>query len=481
VVRSITCILALGLLAGQLPTLEAQSVEERIEDLSRQVAQLNQVILELRSEISQLRGTNAQSNSGSVVPNPAVAPQEPVVTGEVRDSSPEQRIARLEENQQLLSDRVEEQYQTKVESASRYRVKLSGIVLLNAFQNSGRVDSAEVPDLALRAGPTDTGRVFGITALQSQIGLETYGPSLAGAKTSAALQFDFLGIAPSPIYAASWGAVKLRTAAIRVDWPRTSIVAGQDVPFISPLAPTSIASLAYPAFSYSGNLWTWIPQVRLEHRVPVSERSTFTFQGGFLDPVPRGPAQPAYATRVAWSHGDTERPLTLGIGAFYSREDRGAGRTLDGWSGTADWLAPLGNRFSLSGEFYRGRGIGGLGAAQGRSVVTNGPESDPNTAIIGLNSIGGWAQLTFKATPTMEFNAAHGEDRPFRSDLLHFSQSGAGVSTPALFRNRTELFNVIYHPRTDLVLSLEYRRFRTWRIDTSENASHINLGVGVLF
>ena len=30
-VRSITCILALGLLAGQLPTLEAQSVEERIE------------------------------------------------------------------------------------------------------------------------------------------------------------------------------------------------------------------------------------------------------------------------------------------------------------------------------------------------------------------------------------------------------------------------------------------------------------------
>lgn len=470
----------MGLWAGRMPTLEAQTVDERIDSLSRQVTQLSEMILELRSEISQLKAASTQNGAASVVaPDPSGVPQQARV-GDTRELSPEQRIGQLEENQQLLSDRLEEQYQTKVESASRYRVKLSGIVLVNAFQNRGRVDSAEVPDLALRPSATDTGRIFGITALQSQVGLETYGPTVAGAKTSAAMQFDFLGIAPSPIYASSWGAVKLRTAGVRMDWPRTSIVAGQDVPFISPLSPTSIASLAYPAFSYSGNLWNWIPQVRVEHRVPVSERGNVTIQGGFLDPVPRGPAQPAYATRVAWSHGDPERPLTLGIGAFYSREDRGAGRTVDGWSGTADWLAPLGSRFSLSGEFYRGRGIGGLGAAQGRSTVSNGLESDPTTAIIGLNSVGGWAQLAFKATPTIEFNAAHGEDRPFRNDLLHFSQSSQS-GTFAIFRNRTNMFNVIYRPRTDLVLSLEYRHFRTWRIDSYENASHINLGVGVLF
>src|SRR4030095_3629263 len=168
----------------------------------------------------------------------------------------------------------------------------------------------------------------------------------------------------------------LRTAAVRLDWARTSVVVGQDMPFISPQSPTSIATLAYPALSYSGNLWAWIPQARIEHRFNVSEQSTISLQGGLFDPVPRGPAQPAYATRVAWSHGNTDRPLTLGIGGSYSRAARGAGRAEDGWAGTADWLVPLGKRFTLSGEFYRGEAIGSLGAAQGRSVVFSGPELD---------------------------------------------------------------------------------------------------------
>ena len=476
-------VLAFGLM--WVPSLAAQSIEEKIDSLARQVTELNQVILELRSEVSQSRketqelrlqlsSGGAQSLSGSAPPL-TLAPQEPTAA----NTTTEERLAEIEEAQQLLSDRLEEQYQTKVESASRYRVKLSGIVMLNAFANRGRVDNQEVPDLSLRPSATETGRTFGITALQSQVGLDTYGPVLAGAKTSAGLKFDFFGTSASPQYATSYGAVRLRTAAVRMDWPRTSIVVGQDAPFISPLSPTSIATLAYPAFSYSGNLWTWIPQARVEHRFNVSEQSSFSLQGGIFDPVPRGPAQPAYATRVAWSHGDPDRPLTLGMGAYYSREDRGSGRTEDGWAGTADWLVPLGNRFTLSGEFYRGEAIGSLGAAQGRSVVLSGPESDPASSIIGLNTVGGWAQLAFKATPTVEFNAAYGEDQPFGEDLLHFSSPGN--IAPMISRNRTQMYNVIYRPRTNLLFSLEYRRFRTWRIDTSTNASHVNLGVGVLF
>jgi hypothetical protein len=495
-VTGLALLTALVLGIAYVPSLAAQSLEERIDTLARQVTQLNQVILELRSEIVQSRketqelrlqlstveapgasGSGAFADAGQLLPVPSrgAVPQQ----GTAANATPEERLAEIEEAQRLLSDRLEEQYQTKVESTSRYRVKLTGIVMLNAFANRGRVDSQEVPDLALRPSPAETGRTFGITALQSQVGLETYGPVLAGAKTSAGLQFDFFGTSANPQYATSYGAVRLRTAAMRMDWPRTSIVVGQDVPFISPLSPTSIATLAYPAFSYSGNLWTWIPQARIEHRFSVSEQSTISLQGGFFDPVPRGPAQPAYATRLAWSHGDTDRPLAFGIGGYYSREDRGFGRTEDGWAGTADWLVPLGSRFTLSGEFYRGEAIGSLGAAQGRSVVFSGPEADPATEMIGLNTIGGWAQIGFKATPTVEFHAAYGEDQPFREDLFHYSPPAAGTSL--ISRNRTQMYNVIYRPRTNLVFSLEYRRFRTWRIDTSTNASHVNLGVGVLF
>jgi hypothetical protein len=495
-VSGLAILTALVLGITYVPSLAAQSLEERIDTLARQVTQLSEVILELRSEIVQSRKETQElrrqlstiespdaSGSGSFADAEELPPASSrgamPQQGTTANATPAERLTEIEENQRLLTDRLDEQHQTKVESTSRYRVKLSGIVMLNAFANRGRVDNQEVPDLALRPIPTETGRTFGITALQSQVGLETYGPVLAGAKTSAGLQFDFFGTSASPQYATSYGAVRLRTAAVRMDWPRTSIVFGQDAPFISPLTPTSIATLAYPAFAYSGNLWTWIPQARIEHRFNVSEQGTITLQGGFFDPIPRGPSQPAYATRVAWSHGDVDRPLTLGVGGFYSREDRGAGRTEDGWAGTADWLIPLGGRFTLSGEFYRGEAIGSLGAAQGRSVVFSGLETDPASAMIGLNTIGGWAQLGFKATSTVELNAAYGEDQPFREDLLHFSPPAP--TTSLISRNRTQMYNVIFRPKTNLIFSLEYRRFRTWRIDTSTNASHVNLGVGVLF
>src|ERR1039458_6979416 len=46
-----------------------------------------------------------------------------------------EHAASLEEEYQLLSGKVDDQYQTKVESASKYRVRLSGIVLMNLASN----------------------------------------------------------------------------------------------------------------------------------------------------------------------------------------------------------------------------------------------------------------------------------------------------------------------------------------------------------
>jgi hypothetical protein len=473
----------LGFAATHIPSLEAQSLEDHIRELADQVVQLQTVVFELRAEVAksreEIRGLR-QELQGTASAEPPALTETTQQSATDEQQPPEQRLLLLEENQRLLAGRLEEQYQTKVESASRYRTKLSGVILLNAFANHGQVENPEVPGLALRRGPTDTAGTLGITALQSQIGFETYGPTLAGARASAGIQFDFSGISASDFYASSWGAVKLRTAVVRMDWAKTSLVMGQDVPFFSPLSPTSVASLAYPAFSYSGNLWTWIPQAQLEHRFSLSESNTLSLQGGVFDPIPRDSAQPGYASRVAWSHGDPERPLAVGFGGHYSRQDRGAGRTQEGWAVTADWLVPLGSRLGLSGEFYRGRAIGAFGAAQGRSVVSSGPVSDPASLIDGLNTVGGWAQLKFKASPSVEFHAAHGEDIPYRRDLTRYVSTGGYAAV--ISKNRTEMFNVVYRPRTDLLFSVEYRRLRTWRLSSeSETADHVNLGIGVLF
>ena len=184
------------------------------------------------------------------------------------------------------------------------------------------------------------------------------------------------------------GLVRMRTATVRLDWTNTSIVAGQDRLFFAPLAPTSLATLATPALSYAGNLWGWTPQVRVEHRVVLSDASSLSFQGGILDSLTgdippdqfdRYPSwgeqsgQPAFAARVSWSHRMFGQDFTVGAGGYYGRQDWGFSRNVDGWAGTADLTLPLGKRFEFTGEFYRGRAVAGFGGGIGQSVLLNGP------------------------------------------------------------------------------------------------------------
>src|SRR5438445_12457680 len=85
-----------------------------------------------------------------------------------------------------------------------------------------------------------------------------------GAKTTRTVQFDLSGGFPNTLNGSSFGLFRLRIANLPMGWAHTSIVAGQDNAFFSPLSPTSFASLAVPTFAYAGNLWWWMPQVRIE-------------------------------------------------------------------------------------------------------------------------------------------------------------------------------------------------------------------------
>ena len=499
-------------LAGEVKELNA-TIQELRADVSRSRQETRELRTELQGALEKLSSTTTSTSlnagaEGKTAPGvseapaaplqvPAASAQQPPAPPAAQAESPtEARLNRLEEDQQLLQAKVDEQHQTKVESASKYRVKLGGIALLNLFGNSGAVDNQDVPNMALTRGAVATSGSVGATVRQSEIGLEVYGPTIAGAQASANVNFDFMGGFANVSNGVTDNLVRLRTATMRLDWTHTSIVGGQDAPFFSPLSPTSFASLGYPAFADAGNLWTWTPQVRVEHRLNISEADHFLLQGGLLDPLsgeapsseyyraPDGGEQsraPAVGSRVAWTHGAGDHALTLGVGGYYSRQNYGAGRTMDAWAGTADWSAPLGNHFALSGEFYRGRALGGLGAAQGRSVLFNGPESNPDSPLIGLETMGGWTQLKFKATETIEFNAAFGEDNPFARDLHYFYYpTSSGYTSVA--KNQNALFNVIYRPRSDLLFALEYRYLDTPQTTNVTNtAGTLNLSMGVLF
>lgn len=173
--------------------------------------------------------------------------------------------------------------------------------------------------------------------------------------------------------------------------------------------------------------------------------------------------------------------LTLGAGGYYGRQFWGLGRNVDGWAGTADVTLPLGQFFEFTGEFYRGRAVGGLSGAIGQDVLFSGPLVNSTTEVQGLDSMGGWAQLKFKPTAKLELNAAFGQDNPFAGELRRFPASQS-VYGALMSRNRSPLVNFIYQLRSDILFSAEYRRLRTFVLDNdSYSADHISLSVGYAF
>ena len=505
------------------PTVASAESANAVHDLQDQVRQLRSLMEEMRAENAESRAemrqlrqdlqatrallqppaTPAISEPGTAVApassslNQSHAESDTAITSAAENSSPlEERVQKLEESTSLIGSKIDEQYQTKVETASKYRARVHGIVLMNAFGNVGRSDNLDYPNYAEPVPAGSPQATVGASLRQSEIGFEIFGPTVAGARTSADIQLDFSGGFPATGNGVNFGIVRLQTANLRFDWEHTSIVAGQDSLFISPLSPTSFASLATPAFGLAGNLWGWTPQLRIEHHFSISDQQTLTLQAGILDNLDwefpansysRSPTagelsgQPAYALRTAWSRSVRGHPLSLGVAGYYGRQDWRWDRYVDSWAGMADWQIPILSRLNLSGEFYRGRGIGGLGGAVGTSILYGGDPRAPFTPIRGLNTVGGWAQLKFQATPKIEFNGVFAEDNAFAGDALGFATDQNNFGR-VLGRNRGTLGNVIFRPRSDLILSAELRRLRTFPVYNNSNVTNqLNLSVGILF
>jgi hypothetical protein len=498
-------------LADSVRTLQMQ-----VQSLNSQVSQLRAAEEREHAEARELRNELNRATAKSVAPpnlshdsysssatpentpQAAVAAAGPAAVGPTsgeQTGTIEQRVTRLEDDQELTDAKVLEQSQTKVESGSKYRVRLSGMVLLNAFVTRGAVDNLDFPEIATPPEVPGTSGAFSGSLRQSQLGVEVFGPDVAGAHTSANVKFDFAGGQVDTENGAVMGIVRLRTGTIRMDWADTSIVAGQDSAFFAPLVPTSLASLAVPALSYSGNLWMWTPQLRVEHHVALSDDSSLLLQAGIMDsltsdypdPEDRVPSQgeqsgqPAYAARVAWNHHAFGRDVTVGVGGYYGRQNWGFGRSVDGWAGTTDVTVPMGKYFDFTGEFYRGRAMGGFGGGVGQSVVLSGPQNDPATVIRGLDSLGGWVQLKYKPKANFEMNFALGNDNPFAGELRN-NPASAALYGQLISRNFTPFVNFIYHVRSNILFSAEYRRLQTYNLDSNlETANQIGLSVGYIF
>ncbi len=453
-------------------SVELAATQQRLAESQQELLRLQQELLTIQSQLAGATPQTATNIAQSASAAPATA-----------SATPQENSEKID----VLEAQVKLHDQTKVESASKYPVRFTGLVLFNTFVDQGGVDNLDLPSLASKPATGTSSVATGMSIRQTILGVQARGPHVFGAATSGEVNMDFYGGIPYSNYNTVAGIVRLRTAAIRMDWERDSVEAGFVAPLISPLEPTSYATVAEPAMSWAGNLWTWAPQIAYRHSFASSSDRQMAWQFGLWDPPAAGynadelfrpssagerSGQPAYETRFSYADGKKSNGLQLGLGAYYSRQSY-TGRSGDSWAVTEDWRLPLGRVFELSGEAYRGRALGGLGGGVYKDVVIG---NDPITGAATfrlLNTGGGWLQTKFHLTRSLEANAADGLDDGFARDF-HSLVIPAGTSGTAVrARNRMFTTNLIYSPKTYLIFSPEYRRIWTWSITGAPSIANI--------
>ena len=413
--------------------------------------------------------------------------------------STEARLKRLEAELALLRQQLGDEDRHGTRTRSRVGLTLSARLQLNMFANSNRVNTLDVPQSVLAppatANPLGSAgtKSFGMSLRQSRVGAAITVDSVMGAKFDGDIDIDFFGgVSAGPGDRKLFPELRLRTARAQLRWKKTELLFGSETPLISDLNPISLAAVGFPEFVGAGNLWNWLPQIRVTREVFASTDESnvrVAIQAAILSPfssslhvaetdaVDAGErsARPFLESRLRLRWGSAEDVGTaegevekhggeIGFGAHYGWV-RVVGDSLQHSQAiAADVRTALGHSLELRGEVYRGqllRGLGGGGIAQNfgraRSTETLGPP---------LRDVAGWIQLNYEPSPILivgvgcGFDSVNSNDRPLRS------------------HNGTCASHAELRPAQPVFLSFEVRRIQTRYTDQSFGATHFNLALG---
>jgi hypothetical protein len=445
------------LFAQQAETVDPKVLHQILDRLSSLEEQNRQLMEEVRGLKEQLHPQAAASQG-----EPASASSE---SAAVTPSPPS-----LDERVTVNEHRVDEQAQTKVESSQKFPLRLTGLLLFNAFANSHYNAGESAQDYGLLTGPSSAGATF----RQTMLGLQFDGPHLPGnGKISGDLMMDFWAGYPDP--GGSW--IRLRQARVSLDWANRTFSVGQDQPLISPHQPDSLAEVGVPPLSGAGNLWQWLPQARYEERFRLGTNNGINAQASVIQteesytntseyPVSFEKARPGFEGRLAyWHKFDDVRRIEFG-GGFHASASHVAGQSVDSRIGTADWFVSPARYLQISGTFFDGDNVQGLG------TFTNGFAFDNEGGVHAVHSHGGWTQFAFPITQRLTLNIFGG----IQSDRSEY------LTTGTVWRDFTYASNVVYRLAPNVLLSAEAMQLRVNSVGgTSEVHNHYDLAIGYLF
>lgn len=419
------------------------------------------------------------------------SPTRPDSTASTSVDSLAARLERAEAALALLRQQLAVEATSTVRTRSRLQADLTARLLMNGFRSTGTLNSIDVPTYVERTTRPRRERAVGMTVRQTRVGLSLSVDSVIGAALTADAELDFFaGGSAAAAEGYQFPEPRLRTATIALRWSRTEIMAGSETPLISDLTPITLASVGEPGFAGAGNLWNWMPQVRVSQEVGGLDvgnaRLSMALQGALLDPQTSFGADSSRSyvnagarsgrpyvqgrARFRWmdathdaNAGDEPR-AELGIGVH-----RGWWRT--GYSTTtshataADLRVSLPRGLELRGEAFHGRALAGLGGAAVEQTLGQPTAASPTGVVLGDR--GGWVQVNWKATPTTMAGVGCGTDRVTLADR------------PARERNDVCAVHGLWRPIQPLVFGLEYRTLRTWYAGRPVSGRHVNFSIGV--
>ena len=472
--------------AGQ-PSPPNTSVEDRLRALTDEVDLIEAQMQQSQRELAELKLQLASLRASAGVAAPQhTDPSEPSGTADFAAA-----VAELRETQAMQAAQIATLDQAKVESASKYPLKLSGMIVMNGFVNTQRVDVAATPTVAL-SGSGSTG----VSVRQTIIGIDVNGPDIFGARTHGDLRLDMNATASGSGYSGSytWDLVRLRTAHVDLNWDRAQAFFALDKPLLSPDSPSSLTAVAEPALAWSGNLWAWNPQSGISLNVLSTHANVLHAQAALIDVSDPPPLfsttqngtyappstselsrWPGVESRIAYEDAHVDSGLRLGISGYFApHRTSGAGYTFDSWATAADLRVPISHFTQLSGNAYWGSALGGLGAGAYKDYVARNNNGELYYRV--LDDRGGWVQWKQKSGERLEFNEAFGIDNVPAGQLRPYAFT-TPVSYYNLARNRTITGNVIYSPSAYLLFSLEYRRIMSSYVTAPTVFSDV-IGVG---
>jgi hypothetical protein len=389
----------------------------------------------------------------------------------------QQRVEDAEATLQMLREQLATEATSGVRTRSRIGLELNGRVLMNAFVNSKETNNVDVPMYRAVAAPGIKKGGIGIAIRQTTLGAALSVPDVLGGAFTGDLDVDFYGgQIPSP-GGRTFPLIRLRTARGIIAWDDFELLFGQEQPLVSGLNPVSLASVGVPGFSYAGNLWLWLPQVRGTWE--TGERFRLGLQGAILAPTsgdPNGVFDTGYDAaektkipylqgRVRLGWGDEEAPAEVGVGFHTGQVNDANAVAQPSRAVTADFLVPIGPRFEVRGEFFTGQvlnGLGGGGIGQNFGIGGLGP----------VYSTGAWVQLNYELSPRLLIGAGYGFDDPDDDDVDPVGSK---------FNNTVQELHLHWRPAGPLVLGFEWRSMSTKYDLSNYGNSHLNFAFGFEF